>query len=149
MKIDILAFGRHFETEKVIFPFYFILLYFNFICICFFFSSQVFFIPNCVAIMNFWAICSLGDPSWPLHDLWLYQCTTLYSRVLPNKFRCHWAFLSNLIPADPLCDLWPQQCFKLWSGFLSTKFGGHRALLKQLDLWMTVDLGWGHFENML
>ena len=47
----------------------------------------------------------------------------------------------------PLHDLWPQQCIILWSGVPLTKFGSHRAFLKQLDLWMTFNLWWGHFKN--
>ena len=49
-----------------------------------------------------------------------------------------------MTPAWPLT----QQCTTLWSGLLPTKFGSHRVFPRQLDLWMTFDLWWGHFENM-
>ena len=74
--------------------------------------GQGFFPPNLVAIGHFKANWPLVDPSWPLHDLW------------------------------------PQQCTTLWSGVVLTKFGSHRAFLRQIDLWMTFDPGWGHSENM-
>ena len=48
-----------------------------------------------------------------------------------------------------LYDLWPQQYITLLPGVLPTKFDVHRAFLKQLDLWMTFDLGWGRHKNML
>ena len=127
---------------------------------------------------------------WPLRDLWLQQCITLWSGILRTKFDSHREYLSNLTsgwpkltPAWPLTpvmhytlfrgsscqsgshrallsnftsgwpqvtlnDLWSQWCITLWSGVLPTKFGSHRAFLKQLDLCMTSDLWWGHFETM-
>ena len=41
-----------------------------------------------------------------------------------------------------------EACTILRSG-VPTKFGGHRAFLKQFDLWLTFDIWWGRFENVL
>ena len=114
--------------------------------------SQVFFLPNLVALGYSWAIRPLIDLSWPLHDLWTQHYTTLRPGVLPTKFGSHRAFLNNLIhdwPSWPLHDLWPKQCITLWSGVLPNKYGGLRTFLRQLNLWITFDLWWSRFENML
>ena len=45
---------------------------------------------------------------WPQHDLWPYQCITLWSGVLSTKFGGHRAFLRNLTSAWPwLTRAWP------------------------------------------
>ena len=80
------------------------------------------FLPNSVVIGNSWAIWFLVDPGWPLHDLWLRQCITHWSGVLPTKCVCHREFLSNLIPNWPwLTHVWPwqQQCITFQQGFFS------------------------------
>ena len=61
--------------------------------------GQGFFPPNLVTIGHFWADWPLGDPWWPLHDLWPQQCTTLWPVVLFTKFGSHRAFLRQI-------DLW-------------------------------------------
>ena len=68
--------------------------------------------------------------------LWLKQCTTLWSRVLPFKFCSFRAFPSNLTsgwtwwpPYMTFNPLWPHLCITLWSGILPIKFGSHRAFL--------------------
>ena len=116
--------------------------------------GQGFFLSYLVARGHFYAIWPLVDPGWSLHVLWPQQCIILWSGVVPTKFGSHNSFLSNLTsgsgwPHWLLHDLWPQQCILLWWGIVPTKFGSHRAFLRQLDLWMTFDLWWGHCKNML
>ena len=60
-----------------------------------------------------------------------------------------WAVWPLVDPGWPMHDLWPQQCITPWLGLLPIKFGSHWVFLRQLDLWMTFDLWWGHFQNML
>ena len=128
-------------------------------------SVQGYLLPYLVAIGNSWAIWPVVEPSWPLHDIWPHQCTTLRSGVLPTKLGCHRVFLSNLIPIDPtwpLHDLWPHHCTTLWplydlrpkeyiifrSEVLPIKFGSQRAFLKQFDFQMTFDLWSRHLEKL-
>ena len=54
-----------------------------------------------------------------------------------------------LTPADSCMTFDPVIGTTLRSGVLPTKYGGHRTFLKQLDHWMTLDLWWGRFKNML
>ena len=97
------------------------------------------------------AIWPLADPSWPLHDLWSHQCTTLWSGVLPTKFGYPWAFLINLTPGwpqlTPTWSLTPAIHYTLIT-VLPTKFGGCRAFLMQFDLWVTFDLWLGCFKKL-
>ena len=93
------------------------------------------------------AFLSNLSPGWPLRDPWPQQCTMLWSGVLLTKFGTFrkqielWlTFAWPLTPAVSYALVW---------GLLPTKFGGHWAFLRQLDLWMTFDLCWGGFENML
>ena len=72
-----------------------------------------------------------------------------FGQPLSTKFAGHGAFLSNLTSSSPqLNPMWPltQQWATLWSEVLPNKFGTHRTFLRQLDLWMTFDLWWGHFK---
>ena len=60
-----------------------------------------------------------------------------------------WAIWPLVDSCWALHDCWPHQCITLQSGVLPTKFGGHRAFLRQFDLWMTFDLWYSPFKNML
>ena len=80
-------------------------------------SGQGFFPPNLVAIGHCQTSWPLLDPSWPLHDLWPQQCSTLWSGVLPTKFGDHRALLSKLTPTwpqlTPTCPLTPAMHYSL------------------------------------
>ena len=51
---------------------------------------------------------------------------------------------SQMTPAWPLT---PVVHYALVRGS-SNQIGSHRVFLRQVDLWMTIDLRWGRFENM-
>ena len=66
-----------------------------------------FFLPNFV-VRAFVRNLIYGWPSWPLHDLRLQQCITLWTGILPTKFGSHRAFLHNLTSGWPwLTPEWP------------------------------------------
>ena len=83
-------------------------------------------------------IWPLVDPNWPLYDLQIQQCITLWSGVLPIWWS-KWHSWAIWPVVEPLHDLWPKHYITLPSGLLPAKFGVQGAFL---HLWMTFDLGW-------
>ena len=87
--------------------------------------------------------CMTFDPCNALHSGQGFFQPNL---VAIGHFKANWPLVDS---GWSLCDLWPQQTTTLLSGVLLTKFGSHRAFLRQIDLWMTFELWWNHFENMI
>ena len=75
---------------------------------------------NLVDTDHFLADWPLVDPGWPLHDLWLQHCTTLWSGFLLIKFDSQNAFLEWPLvdPGWPQHDLLLQPCTTLGSEIL-------------------------------
>ena len=99
--------------------------------------------PNLVAIEHSWAIWPLletGDPCMTSNiSIVLYFGQVFF---LPNLVAMGYSctIYPWLTPSWPLYELWPKKCWTLQSGVFPTKFGGHKVFLKELDLWMTIDL---------
>ena len=64
----------------------------------------------------------------------------LLQRCIPEQFD------PRLIPTDFYMTFDPINVLNFGSSY---KFGGHRAFPRHLNLWMTFNLLWGRFENML
>ena len=141
------------------------------------FLGQRFFLPNLIAIGHSWEIWHLVDVGWPLrphqcstlrsgvlpikfgnHRTFPCNLTRCWPRLTPawhlnkalhySSFIGHsWAIWPLLTLVDPCMT--PEMHYSLVRDSFYTKFVGNRAFLKQLDLWMTFDLWWGRFENML
>ena len=107
-------------------------------------NIQWFFLPNLVVLCHLWAIWPLVDLNWPQHDLWSQQCINHTLVRVSIKSGNHRDFMKYLTSDWPwlkfLHDLELQQCVMLNSGVLPTKFCSHRAFLRELNLWMTLDL---------